>query len=446
MKGNRVATYARFSSSLQREESIQAQERAMKKYCEDNGYIIVASYRDEARSATSDNRPQFLQAIADSGKNMFDILLVHKLDRFSRNRYDSAIYRSKLKKNGVRVHSVLERLDDSPESIILEALLEGMSEYYSRNLSREVSKGLLENFYAGKFTGGLTPYGFSVDENMKYIINEEEAPAIRLAFSMYAKGRGYSEILKTLDEKGYKSRKGEPFSKAWLNSALRNEKYHGVYVYRKQNPRRNSFNHGMSTETLRMVGGCPAIVSDELFEKVQHQMKLNSYYCFREAEKVAKGGFPLLRGITFCGECGKRMAINTRTSGRKKEQVSTYRCFLPKHVCRNREFNKKYLEDYVVMLLEKYLFNKTSMRVAVENVHRALEQKKMQIEKELFDLLVRVDDLSEAMATVSDALKHSPGSDILSVKMTKLESEKLDLENEARTKGMQMAECECDNV
>ena len=76
MKGKRVATYARFSSSLQREESIQAQERAMKKYCEDNGYIIVASYRDEARSATSDNRPQFLQAIADSGKNIFDILQI----------------------------------------------------------------------------------------------------------------------------------------------------------------------------------------------------------------------------------------------------------------------------------------------------------------------------------------------------------------------------------
>lgn len=303
MKGNRVATYARFSSNLQREESIDAQERAMKKYCEDNGYVIVAAYRDEARSATSDNRPQFLQAIADSEKDMFDILLVHKLDRFSRNRYDSAIYRSKLKKNGVRLYSVLERLDDSPESIILEALLEGMSEYYSRNLSREVSKGLLENFYAGKYTGGLTPYGFSVDENMKYIINEEEAPAIRLAFSMYAKGYGYSEILKTLDEKGYRSRKGEPFSKAWLNSALRNEKYHGVYVYRKQNPRKNSFNYGVRTEILRMPNGCPAIVSDELFEKVQHQMKLNSYYYFRESEKTAKGGFPLLRGITFCGEC-----------------------------------------------------------------------------------------------------------------------------------------------
>ena len=375
---------------------------------------------------------------------MFAIVLVHKLDRFSRNRYDSAIYRSKLKKNGVRVYSVLERLDDSPESIILEALLEGMSEYYSRNLSREVSKGLLENFYAGKFTGGLTPYGFSVDENMKYVINEEEAPAIRLAFSMYAKGYGYSEILKTLDEKGYRTRKGERFSKAWLNSALRNEKYHGVYVYRKQNPRRNSFNHGMSTETLRLPGGCPAIVSDELFEKVQHQMKLNSYYCFREAEKTAKGGLPLLRGITFCGECGKRMTINTRTEGRKQKLVSTYRCFMPKHVCSNREFNKKYLEDYVVMLLERHLFNKTAMEVAVNNVHRALEQKKLQIEKELFDLLVRVGDLSEVMETVSDALKHSPGSDILQAKMTKLEAEKLDLENQARTKGTQMAECECD--
>ena len=200
----------------------------------------------------------------------------------------------------------------------------------------------------------------------------------------------------------------------------------------------------MRTETLRLPGGCPAIVSDELFEKVQHQIKLNSYYCFREAEKTAKGGLPLLRGITFCGECGKRMTINTRTEGRKKNLVSTYRCFIPKHICSNREFNKKYLEDYVVMLLEKHLFNKTAMKAALETVHGALEQKKLQMEKELLDLMVRVDTLSEAMETVSDALKDSPGSDMLHAKMAKLEAEKLDLKNEARTKGTHMAECECD--
>ena len=134
----RVAEYARFSSDNQRSESIDAQIRAMNQFCKQNHWQIVATYTDEARSATSDNRPGFLQMIADSGKGLFDIILVHKLDRFSRDRYDSAVYRKRLKQNNVRLCSVLERMDDSPESIMMESVLEGMAEYYSRNLSREL--------------------------------------------------------------------------------------------------------------------------------------------------------------------------------------------------------------------------------------------------------------------------------------------------------------------
>lgn len=153
----RVALYARFSSDNQRTESIDAQIRAMKAYCQQQHWQIVATYIDEARSATTDNRPDFQIMIQDSGKDLFDIVLVHKLDRFSRNRYDSAIYKSKLKKNHVSIASVLERIDDSPESIMMEAMLEGMAEYYSRNLSREVMKGMNETALQCKHTGGCCP-------------------------------------------------------------------------------------------------------------------------------------------------------------------------------------------------------------------------------------------------------------------------------------------------
>ena len=101
----RVAQYARFSSDNQRSESIDAQIRAMNQFCKQNHWQVVSTYTDEARSATTDNRPQFQQMIADSGKGLFDIVLVHKLDRFSRDRYDSAIYKKKLKKNHVKLCS-----------------------------------------------------------------------------------------------------------------------------------------------------------------------------------------------------------------------------------------------------------------------------------------------------------------------------------------------------
>ena len=121
---NKVALYARFSSDNQRSESIDAQIRAMTAYCEQHHFVIVNTYIDEAKSATTDRRPAFQQMIADSSNHTFDILLVHKLDRFARNRYDSAVYKRELKKNGVLVYSVLENLDNSPESIMMEAMYE----------------------------------------------------------------------------------------------------------------------------------------------------------------------------------------------------------------------------------------------------------------------------------------------------------------------------------
>ena len=156
----RAALYSRFSSDNQRTESIDAQLRAMHAYCEQHHFTIVNTYVDEARSATNDRRPSFQQMIADSAGKAFNIVLVHKLDRFARNRYDSAIYKRELKKNGVTVYSVLENLDSSPESIIMESVLEGMSEYYSQNLAREVMKELTENALQCKHNGGKPPLGY----------------------------------------------------------------------------------------------------------------------------------------------------------------------------------------------------------------------------------------------------------------------------------------------
>jgi site-specific DNA recombinase len=148
------AIYARYSSDNQREESIDAQVFEIKEYACTNGISTVKIYTDEARSATTDNRPGFLQMIDDAKKGLFDVLLIHKLDRFARNRYDSAFYKRELKKAKVKLISVTERLDDSPESVILESILEGMAEYYSKNLAREAMKGLKENARSCKHNGG----------------------------------------------------------------------------------------------------------------------------------------------------------------------------------------------------------------------------------------------------------------------------------------------------
>lgn len=134
--------YVRYSSDNQREESIDAQIRAITEYADINGYTITGTYADHAKSATIDKRPAFQQMIKDSNKHEFQYVIVHKLDRFSRDRYDSARYTAKLQKNEVVLISVLENIDGSPESVIMESILVGMAEYYSKNLVREVSKGM----------------------------------------------------------------------------------------------------------------------------------------------------------------------------------------------------------------------------------------------------------------------------------------------------------------
>ena len=159
MKG---VIYARYSSDNQREESIEGQLRECKEYAERNDITILGTYIDRALSAKTDNRPEFQHMIKDSAKGLFDVVLVWKLDRFARNRYDSARYKNLLKKNGVKVISARENISEGSEGIILEAMLEGYAEYYSAELSEKVIRGLTDNALKCKYNGGTVPMGYYI--------------------------------------------------------------------------------------------------------------------------------------------------------------------------------------------------------------------------------------------------------------------------------------------
>ena len=170
--------YARYSSDNQREESIEGQIRECAAYAEKNGITIVKHYIDRAVSAKTDNRPEFQQMIKDSDKKLFDIVLVWKLDRFARNRYDSARYKTQLKKNGVKLVSATEIISEGPEGIILESVLESYAEYYSADLSEKVIRGMTENALKGKFTGGAIPFGYTINADRRFEIDPLTAPFV----------------------------------------------------------------------------------------------------------------------------------------------------------------------------------------------------------------------------------------------------------------------------
>ena len=198
----RGVIYARYSSDNQREESIEGQIRENTAFARKNGIDIVDTYIDRAYSAKTDNRPEFQKMIKDSGKKSFDVVIVWKLDRFSRNRYDSAKYKAMLKKNDVRVLSATEAISEGAEGIILESVLEGMAEYYSADLAEKVTRGMTENALKCRFNGGTVPFGYMIDEEQHYQINPAQAPLVIEMFRRYAGGESITEIIEDLNARG----------------------------------------------------------------------------------------------------------------------------------------------------------------------------------------------------------------------------------------------------
>ena len=144
-----LVIYARYSSERQTEQSIEGQLRVCNDYAERNDIFIIRNYIDRAMTGTNDNREQFQQMLKDSDKKAWDYVLVYKLDRFSRNKYEMAMHRKRLKDNGIKILSAMENIPDSPEGILLESLLEGMNQYYSEELSQKVRRGLRETRIKG---------------------------------------------------------------------------------------------------------------------------------------------------------------------------------------------------------------------------------------------------------------------------------------------------------
>ena len=189
----RAVIYARYSCDNQREESIEGQLRECREFAARKGYTLVGSYIDRAVSAKTDNRPEFQRMVKESSGGLFDAVIVWKLDRFARNRYDSAHYKTVLRKNGVKVISATEAISEGAEGIILESVLEGYAEYYSAELSEKVIRGMTENALKCQYNGGYIPVGYKIDENKHYQIDELTAPFVKEAFLMYASGKKVKE-------------------------------------------------------------------------------------------------------------------------------------------------------------------------------------------------------------------------------------------------------------
>ena len=329
--------YARYSSDNQREESIEGQIRECTAYAEKNGITVIKHYIDRAFSAKTDNRPEFQQMIKDSGKKLFDVVLVWKFDRFARNRFDSANYKMILKKNGVHLISVMEPIAEGSQGILVETLLEGMAEYYSAELSEKVIRGQTENALKGKCTGGTGTIGYKIDEEKFYHLDPLTAPLVLEAFQRYDNGDKMVEIVNFLNDKGVRNMLGGKMTHSSVNTMLKNRRYIGELSFRD----------------IVVPDAIPVIVPKDLFDRVQKRLDKNKRApaCGKADEEY------LLTTKLFCGHCG-RLMIGESGKGRNGTIHRYYKCAGAKRRlgCHKKAVKKDWIERVAVQYTIQRVF------------------------------------------------------------------------------------------
>lgn len=331
-----IVIYARYSSSAQTEQSIEGQLRVCKSFAEAKGHTIVNEYIDRAISGTSDKRPAFKQMIQDAQKQGFEYILCYKLDRFSRNQYDSVYYKKKLAEYGVKVISATETISNNTEGKIVECILEVMAEIYSIDLSEKVKRGIKENILKGNAFGGTPPLGYK-RVNKKNIIDEEKAPLIKYLFNEYEAGKSLKNITNELNAMHYTNTRGKPLQAKALIKCLTNKCYTGIYEY----------------EDITTTDLYPQIITLEQFERVQARVKKNM---LSPASNKAKIEY-LLSGKAFCGYCGNSMYGVCGTS-RTGDRHNYYYCRTrhKQHNCKKQnEIQDKLENDVFNAVMEKLL-------------------------------------------------------------------------------------------
>lgn len=401
--------YVRFSSHNQTEQSIEGQTRVCRDFCKRHNIRIVEIYADRATSASKDieKRVQFLKMIKDSEKGLFDAVIVYKLDRFARSRYDSATYKYRLKRNGVQLISATENISNDPEGIILESVLEGMAEFYSAELSQKINRGMRESAYKHNSIGGAVPLGYKI-EDKKLVIDPKTAPIVKEAFEKYADGETVAEICRQFNARGYKTSKGTAFGKSSFTKIFRNERYIGVYTF----------------HDYRAEDAIPAIIDKDLWDRVQLRVGKIKNAPARNKAKVVY----LLSGKIFCGHCGSKMNGNCNAGN-----YYYYQCYGKKNGnvdCKKKNIRKEFIErlvaqDALSLLTDEYI--EQIATIACEK-----NQHEIELDSALPTIRDRIHQVDLSLNNLLKAIESGSAPDMLVKRMGELEKEKKDLQVQAK--------------
>lgn len=391
----RVAVYIRYSSENQRDGySVEYQLDECMKYINENNMIFVKAYVDEAVSGKStDNRNSFFEMINDVKRGEYDAVVVYKYSRFARNLVEATLYRQQIEKAGAQLISAMERIDDStPEGRMMRNIIMVMDEYYSDNLATFVRSAQYLAAKNGKIMGAIAPLGLKYNDEGTLSINEDEAPAVRLIFEMFADGASQASILRQLDALGYRTRNGIPYKASTISGMLTNEKYIGRYSIELE-----------GYEKIVHENAFDALIDMNTWHRVQE--RLNKKKAEKEAKpRMRKRSYPLT-GKIVCKHC-RHNYIGCAKGGIHKGVRVDYNYYVckgkdDKRICKNKNIRKERLEAFVFEQIRKNLFNEDVMENLAAEIFnilsedgtpsaddlKALRAEKKKIEKKLEKLL-----------------------------------------------------------
>lgn len=308
-----AAAYIRVSTEDQVEYSPDSQLKAIRDYARKNDMILPEEFIfvDEGISGRkAAKRPEFMKMIgtAKIKPKQFDVILLWKFSRFARNREDSIVYKSMLRKQcGIEVISISEQLGEDKTSILIEALIEAMDEYYSINLAEEVRRGMTEKAQRGEVVS-TPPFGYDVKDNV-FVPNPETAPIVKMIFNKYLSGRGCLEIAKELNTMGIRTKYGNKWENRGVEYVLRNVVYTGKLTW---TPVKSKTRDYKNEATIITQGKHEPIIEQEIFDKVQ-EMILVKKKLFPKHSRQSSNEF-MLKGFLKCSNCGGALvyALNDR--------------------------------------------------------------------------------------------------------------------------------------
>ena len=391
--GLRLVAYYRYSNGGQQtEQSIEGQRRDCEAYAKAHGYKIVHEYIDRHISGKSDSRPAFQQMISDSDSHLFDAVICWKTDRLARSRYDSIIYKTRLRRNGVKILYAAETVVDGPEGIIIEGLMESLAEYYSAELAQKLRRGQRESALKCIALGGNRSFGYDIGPDKHYCINPQQAPAVRYIFEQYAAGFTAADIVAHLNANGIRTSRGNAFNKNSILRIITNEMYLGVYKY----------------ADIRIEGGVPAMIDRDLFDRCQRQLAFNRAHSGGTGPRADY----ILSGKLFCAACSRPMKGVSGTS-HNGEKYCYYAC--PGHTekkgCTKSNVEKSALECAIVRATAQYILAPDKLQQILDQVlalqaHQTApkpDPEKQALEAELSEVLHKQNNLLTALENGSSA-------------------------------------------